>query len=69
MARPVTVPRTTVLMPAPLARSEETEALRRENEALRRALTARRLLERAKIVRMKQHGLSEPNAHRCIPRS
>jgi hypothetical protein len=49
--------------------SEELDALRRENDALRQALEARKLVERAKGLLMAQDGLSEPNAHRYIQKS
>jgi ANTAR domain len=69
MARPVIVRPTTARTSVPLAVNEELDALRRENAALRQALEARRLVERAKGLLMTQGGLSEPDAHRYIQKA
>ena len=69
MARPVIVRSAATRLLAPRSTSEELDALRRENEALRQALEARKLIERAKGLLMAQDGLSEPDAHRYIQKS
>ena len=52
-----------------LSRFRELDAARRENEALRRALEARKLVERAKGVLMTRLGLTEPEAFRRIQKT
>jgi hypothetical protein len=52
-----------------LARERELRTLRRENEALRQALEARRLMDRAKARIMVQEALSEPEAFRRIQKT
>ncbi len=52
-----------------VSRFRETDAVRRENEALRRALGARKLVERAKGLLMARLGLSEPEAFRRIQKA
>ena len=69
MARPVIVRSAATRPLAPLSTSAELDALRRENEALRQALAARKLVERAKGLLMAQDGLSEPGAYRYIQKS
>lgn len=45
------------------------EALRRENEELRRRLESRKLVERAKGLLIQKLGLSEPEAYRRIQKT
>jgi AmiR/NasT family two-component response regulator len=52
-----------------VSRFREREALRQENETLRRTLEARKLIERAKGVLMQRLGLSEPEAFRKIQKT
>jgi response regulator NasT len=52
-----------------VSRFREREALRQENESLRRTLEARKLIERAKGVLMQRLGLSEPEAFRKIQKT
>ena len=66
MARPGIGCPTTASPGAPFVASEELAALRRENEALRHALEARKLVERAKGLLMVRQGFSEPDAYRYI---
>lgn len=47
----------------------EVEALRRENEELRRRLESRKLIERAKGLLIQKLGLSEPEAYRRIQKT
>jgi AmiR/NasT family two-component response regulator len=49
-----------------ISRFEEFSSLRKENEDLRKTLEARKAIERAKGVLMKQQGLSEPEAFSLI---
>jgi response regulator NasT len=49
-----------------ISRFEEFISLRRENEDLKKTLEARKAIERAKGVLMKQQGLSEPEAFSLI---
>ena len=49
-----------------ISRFEEFISLRRENEDLKETLEARKAIERAKGVLMKQQGLSEPEAFSLI---
>ena len=60
---------TTARAPAPLATKEEIDALRRENEALRRALEACKVVGGAKAILMTEDGFSESGAHRYIQKS
>ena len=48
---------------------QEFEAVRRENEGLKKALEARKLVERAKGILMERHGLSEAEAFRRIQKT
>lgn len=52
-----------------VGRFREFEALRKENEDLKRALESRKLLERAKGLLMEQHGLTEAEAFRRIQKA
>ena len=52
-----------------VSRFREREALRQENETLRRTLEARKLIERAKGLLMQRLGLSEPEAFRKIQKT
>ena len=47
----------------------EVEALRRENEELRRRLESRKVIERAKGLLIQRLGLSEPEAYRRIQKT
>ncbi len=47
----------------------EVEALRRENQELRRRLESRKLIERAKGLLIQKLGLSEPEAYRRIQKT
>jgi response regulator NasT len=49
-----------------ISRFEEFNSLRKENEDLKKTLEARKAIERAKGVLMKQQGLSEPEAFSLI---
>jgi AmiR/NasT family two-component response regulator len=51
-----------------ISRFEEFNSLRKENEDLKKTLEARKAIERAKGVLMKQQGLSEPEAFSLIQR-
>jgi AmiR/NasT family two-component response regulator len=50
-------------------RDDVIRALHRENEALRRMLETRKLVERSQGLRMLRDGLSEPEAFRHIPKT
>jgi response regulator NasT len=52
-----------------LHRFRELEAIRQENEQLRRKLESRKLVERAKGILMTRLGLSEPEAFRRIQKT
>ncbi len=52
-----------------VSRHREMEAMRRENDALRRAIESRRLVERAKGLLMDRRGLSEAEAFRRIQKA
>lgn len=52
-----------------VARFREFEALRRENQDLRKAMESRKLVERAKGLLMDREGLSESEAFRRIQRT
>lgn len=52
-----------------VGRFREFEALRKENEDLKRALESRKLLERAKGLLMEREGLSEAEAFRRIQKT
>ncbi len=52
-----------------VARFREFEAIRQENADLRKTIESRKLVERAKGVLMKQEGLSESEAFRCIQKT
>lgn len=52
-----------------VSRFRELEAIRRENEVLKRKLEARKLIERAKGILMLRLGLSEPEAFRHIQKT
>ena len=69
MARPLIARPMTLRISAPVSANEVLDALRRENAALRRALEARKVVERAKGLLMAQQGLSESDAHRYIQKS
>jgi response regulator NasT len=52
-----------------VSRFREHEAVRKENEALKQKLEARKLVDRAKGVLMTRLGLSEPEAFRRIQKT
>jgi two-component system, response regulator PdtaR len=52
-----------------VSRFRELEAVRKENEVLKRKLEARKLVDRAKGVLMTRLGLSEPEAFRRIQKT
>jgi AmiR/NasT family two-component response regulator len=52
-----------------VSRFREVTAVRQENEALRRSLETRKLVERAKGILMTRLGLSEPEAFRRIQKT
>jgi len=52
-----------------VSRFREMQAVRRENETLRRSLEGRKLIERAKGILMQRLGLSEPEAFRKIQKT
>ena len=52
-----------------VSRFRDLEAVRRENEALKQKLEARKLVDRAKGVLMTRLGLSEPEAFRRIQKT
>lgn len=52
-----------------VARFREFEAVRKENEDLRKAIESRKLVERAKGLLMEQEGLSESQAFRRIQKA
>ena len=52
-----------------VSRFRELEAVRKENEALKQKLEARKLVDRAKGVLMTRSGLSEPEAFRRIQKT
>src|SRR5262250_2699125 len=52
-----------------VSRFRELEAVRKENEALKQKLEARKLVDRAKGVLMTRLGLSEPEAFRRIQKT
>jgi len=52
-----------------VSRFRELSAMRQENEALKRTLETRKLIERAKGILMQRLGLSEPDAFRRIQKT
>jgi response regulator NasT len=52
-----------------VCRFREIQAVRRENETLKRTIEGRKLIERAKGILMKRLGLSEPEAFRKIQKT
>ena len=52
-----------------VSRFREIQAVRRENETLKRSLEGRKLIERAKGILMQRLGLSEPEAFRKIQKT
>jgi ANTAR domain len=69
MARRVSVHAVTRQPLALALRDDVIRALHRENEALRRMLETRKLVERSQGLRMLRDGLSEPEAFRHIPKT
>jgi len=52
-----------------VSRFRDFQSVRRENETLKRAIEARKLIERAKGILMRRLGLSEPEAFRKIQKT
>ena len=52
-----------------VSRFRDFQSVRRENETLKRAIEARKLIERAKGILMKRLGMSEPEAFRKIQKT
>ena len=52
-----------------VARFRELDAIRQENEDLKKAIESRKMVERAKGLLMERHGLSEPEAFRRIQKT
>ena len=52
-----------------VARFRELDAIRRENEDLKKAIESRKVVERAKGLLMERHGLSEAEAFRRIQKT
>ena len=50
-------------------RFRDLEAVRKENEALKRTLESRRLVDRAKALLIQRLGLTEPEAHRRLQKT
>ena len=50
-------------------RFRDLEAVRKENEALKRKLESRRLVDRAKALLIQRLGLTEPEAHRRLQKT
>jgi len=66
LAKPLRAAELAPALDLAVLRFRELDALRRENDTLRRALESRKLVERAKGVLMTRLGLSEPEAFRRI---
>jgi two-component system, response regulator PdtaR len=52
-----------------VSRFRDLEAVRKENEALKRKLESRRLVDRAKALLIQRLGLTEPEAHRRLQKT
>jgi len=64
LAKPVRAEELGPTLHVAVHRFREIEAMRKENEQLRRKLESRKLVERAKGILMTRLNLSEPDAHR-----
>jgi len=69
LAKPVRAEELGPTLHVAVHRFREIEAMREENEQLRRKLESRKLVERAKGVLMTRLGLSEPEAFRRIQKT
>jgi response regulator NasT len=69
LAKPVRVEEVGPALEVAAHRFRELEAMRQENEALRRKLESRKAVERAKGLLMTRLGLSEPEAFRRIQKT
>jgi response regulator NasT len=69
LAKPVRVEEVGPALEVAVHRFREREAMRQENETLRRKLESRKLVERAKGLLMTRLGLSEPEAFRRIQKT
>ena len=69
LAKPVRAEELGPTLHVAVDRFREIEAMREENEQLRRKLESRKLVERAKGVLMTRLGLSEPEAFRRIQKT
>jgi response regulator NasT len=69
LAKPVRAVELGPTLEVAVHRFRELEAMRRENETLKRRLESRKLVERAKGILMTRLGLSEPEAFRRIQKT
>lgn len=69
LAKPVRAQELGPTLDVALHRFRELQAMRKENEALKRKLESRKLVERAKGILMTRLGLSEPEAFRRIQKT
>jgi response regulator NasT len=69
LAKPVRAEELGPTLDVAVHRFREIEAMRHENEALKRKLESRKLVERAKGILMMRLGLSEPEAFRRIQKT
>jgi response regulator NasT len=69
LAKPVRAEELGPTLDVAVHRFREIEAMRKENEALKRKLESRKLVERAKGILMTRLGLSEPEAFRRIQKT
>src|SRR5258705_4103705 len=69
LAKPVRAEELGPTLEVAVHRFREIEAMRKENELLKRKLESRKLMERAKGILMTRLGLSEPTALRCIQKT
>ena len=69
LAKPVRAEELGPTLDVAVHRFRELEAIRKENEALKRKLESRKLVERAKGILMTRLGLSEPEAFRRIQKT
>jgi response regulator NasT len=69
LAKPVRAEELGPALAVAVHRFRELEAIRKENEVLKRKLESRKLVERAKGILMTRLGLSEPEAFRRIQKT
>jgi len=69
LAKPVRAEELGPTLDVAVHRFREIEAMRQENEQLKRKLESRKLVERAKGILMTRLGLSEPEAFRRIQKT